>query len=125
MFKLYNANPVARRGGDCTVRAISKLLDKSWDEVYCALCQYGRFCFDMPSANHVWGQYLKDQGYTRHIIPNTCPECYTVKKFANEHNVGRYILALDGHVVCVINGVYFDTFDSGDEVVLYYWRKGE
>lgn len=125
MYRNYNANPIARRGQDCTVRAISKIMNKSWDEVYCDLCEYGRYNFDMPSSNYVWGQYLSDHGFSRYIVPNSCPNCYTVRDFSNEHPIGKYILALHGHVVPVINGDYFDTFDSGDEVVIYYWRKDD
>ena len=120
---MYNANPIARRAGDCTVRAISKLLERSWDEVYTALCLCGFKMYDMPSANQVWGTYLTEQGFSRHIIPNKCPECYTVSDFANDHKNGRYLLALNGHVVAVVNGDYYDTWDSGDEVPLYYWRR--
>ena len=43
--------------------------------------------------------------------------------FAAEHPSGTYILALSGHVVCVMDGDYYDTWDSGGEVPLYYWRK--
>lgn len=125
MWKEYNANPVARRGNDCTVRAISTIMMKSWEEVYIDLCLYGLRGYDMPSANHIWGAYLEDNGYTRHMIPNTCPSCYSVKSFAEEHPKGSYILALNNHVVALRNGSYIDTWDSGDEVVLYYWKRGD
>lgn len=125
MYRQYNANPVARRGVDCTVRALSKALNKSWEDVYWDLCNYGARIFDMPSSNYVWGSYLRDKGYTRHTIPNTCPQCYSVSEFADDHPRGRYILALHGHVVPVIDGDYFDTWDSGDEVPIYYWKRGE
>lgn len=123
MFVYYNANPKARRGDDCTVRAISKILGKTWEDVYIDLCRYGFKLYDMPSANHVWGSYLIDQGFTRHIIPNLCPNCYTVRDFASEHFKGDYILALSGHVIAVRNGDYYDSWDSGEEIPLYYWRK--
>lgn len=126
MWKEYNANPIARRGDDCTIRAISKTLGKSWEEVYVDLCAYGLKAYDMPSSNHVWGAYLMDNGFTRHIIPNTCPSCYTVKDFVKEHRYGKYILALNGHVIAIEDGNYYDTWDSGDEIPLYYWmKKGE
>lgn len=125
MFIEYNANPKAKRNEDCTVRAISKLLNKSWDNVYCSLCDYGRYFVDMPSSNHVWGQYLIDHGYSRHIVPDRCPMCYTVRQFAREHKKGKYLLALNGHVVACVDGNYYDTWDSGDEVVIYYWKREE
>lgn len=119
MWKEYNANPVARRGNDCTVRAISTILMKSWEEVFIDLCLYGLRNYDMPSANHVWGSYLEDNGYTRHIVPKMC----SVRKFAEDHPRGSYILALQNHVVAVRNGSYIDTWNSGDEPILYYWKK--
>lgn len=123
MYRKYNANPVARRGDDCTVRAISTVLMKSWEDVYVDLCLYGLRNYDMPSANHVWGAYLTDKGYKRHIIPNTCPHCYTVEHFTKDHPKGSYILALNGHVVAVKDGNFYDSWDSGDEIPLYYWEK--
>lgn len=123
MYKQYNANPVARRAGDCTVRAISKITGKSWEQVYVGLCVCGFKYYDMPSSNYVWGIYLTDNGYSRHIIPNHCPNCYTVADFCTDHPRGEYLLALSGHVVAVVDGDYYDTWDSGDEVPMYFWRK--
>lgn len=120
MYKKYNANPVCRRGDDCTVRAISTVLDKTWEEVYIDLCIYGLKEYDMPSSNHVWGAYLLDKGYTRHIVPNNC--C-TVEQFAKDNPEGRYILAIHGHVVACIDGIFYDSWDSSEEIVVYYWKK--
>ena len=123
MWLSFNANPVCRRGDDCTVRAISVALNQSWEETYNDLCDYGLKMYDMPSSNVVWGRYLKDKGYTRRLIPDTCPECYTVRDFCIDHPTGRYILALHSHVVAVEDGNYIDSWDSGDEVPIYYWKK--
>lgn len=123
MYCFYNANPSAARVGDCTVRAISKATGQSWEETFLGLCLKGLLLHDMPSANHVWGSYLEDLGFKRRIIPDTCPRCYTVRQFAAENPEGAFVLAISGHVVAVINGNYFDTWDSGDEVPLYYWEK--
>ena len=124
MWMEYNKNPDSRRGDDCTVRAIATCLDKPWEEVYTELCARGLIERDMPSANHVWAAYLRSQGYERRAVQNTCPDCYTVADFAADHRRGRYIVALHGHVVAVIDGDYYDTWDSGEEVVFYYWQKG-
>ncbi len=88
-----------------------------------ALCIQGYLDGDLPNANACWGAYLRKLGYRRHIVPDTCPDCYTVADFAVERPVGTYILALSGHVVCVQDGVIFDSWDSGGEVPLYYWEK--
>lgn len=74
----------------------------------------------MPSANAVWGSYLERLGFRRNIAPAMT----TVRQFCEEHREGRYILALSGHVVAVMDGGdYLDTWDSGDEIVLYYWER--
>lgn len=125
MFVKYNSNPIAKRGNDCTIRAISTVLEKPWEDVYLDICECGLRMYDMPSSNAVWGSYLTEQGFTRHIIPNKCPNCYTVKDFARDHQRGSFILALHGHVVACINGDYIDSWDSGDEIPLYYWTKEE
>ena len=48
---------------------------------------------------------------------------YTVNDFCADHPTGTYILCIDGHVVTVQDGKYFDTWDSGNEIPVYYWEK--
>lgn len=123
MYQSYNPNPDGARVGDCTVRAISKALGDGWEKTYIMLCIYGFLHHDMPSANAVWGAYLKSKGFRRHVIPDSCPDCYTVSDFAADHPDGTYILAISGHVVAVKDGSYFDSWDSGREIPIYYWQK--
>lgn len=124
-FIVYNANPVHKQVIDCTVRAISKVTGKDWDEVYIGLSVKGFEAKDMPNSNAVWGEYLHSLGYERRFIPNNCPNCYTVKDFCKDNPVGSFILATGNHVIAVIDGDYYDTWDSGDTVPLFYWLKKE
>lgn len=93
MYQYWNPNPAAAKVGDCTVRAISKAMGQTWEETYIQLALYGLMLSDMPSANAVWGAYLKDNGFSRYIIPDEYMTC-TVSEFANNHPEGVYILAL-------------------------------
>ena len=79
----------------------------------------------MPSADRVWGAYLRRHGFRRRALPETCPDCYTVADFARDNPQGLYILALGGHVVCLLDGCWHDIWDSGDKTPLYYWTKEE
>lgn len=123
MYSAYNPNPMGARVGDCTVRAISRATGESWDTVYCGLCVEGLRLCDMPTANHVWGAYLRRHGFRRRALPDDCPDCYTVADFCRDHPHGTYVLAISGHVVCVADGSYYDTWDSGEESPAYYWYK--
>lgn len=122
-FVPYNPNPKGTLTGDCAIRAVAKATDMPWENAYTALTVEGYKKGDLPNANHVWGAYLKSKGFKREIIPDTCPDCYTVRDFAEDHPKGMYVLALDNHVVTVFDGDYFDAWDSGQEIPLYYWYK--
>lgn len=109
--------------GDCTVRAISKALDQDWETTYTGLSIYGYMRCDMPTANHVWGAYLRSKGLKRYLVDDHNKSIYTVSDFCEDHPAGTYILAIDGHVVCVVDGDYYDTWDCGEEIPIYYWTK--
>lgn len=122
-FIFSNKNPAGRMVGDCTVRAISAITKEDWETTYCRICMQGYLMNDMPSSNSVWGSYLRTLGFRRDAIPNDCPDCYTVQDFCDDHPSGEYILATGNHVVAVIDGNYYDTWDSGNEIPIYYWRR--
>ena len=137
MFIMHNENPYGLDTGDCVIRAISKALGYNWFMVHDELSFLSRKMADMPSSNRVWKQYLKDKGLIEHEAQNTCPACLTVEKFCKTHPKGHYILstceytkARDNlivtgtHVVAVIDGNYYDTWDSGADVPLSYFYVG-
>lgn len=125
MFRRYNANPDRKQVGDCVIRAVSAALGQDWETTYAEIALEGYQLCDMPSANHVWGAYLRRKSFTRNIIPDECPDCYSVADFCRDHPHGTYILSLQGHVVAAIDGNWIDTWDSGDRAVLYYWQRKE
>lgn len=120
-FVFENPNPRHNLVGDCVIRALSIAMNKQWGEVYAELCVYGFMSCDMPSSNAVWGQYLTDNGYERDIVFDSCPTC-TVREFASRNPNGVYVLGTGSHVVCIIDGDYHDTWDSGDETPIFVWR---
>lgn len=123
MFVEWNPNPRRANVGDCAVRAVAKATGRDWEEAYAGLTVQGYLLADLPSANHVWGAFLRRHGYRRDILPNTCPDCYTLADFCADHPRGCFVVALSGHVVTVVDGDWYDTWDSGGEVPLYYWFK--
>ena len=118
-----NPNPLNNDTGDCVIRAIAIAENMEWDDVYLELMLEGFIQKDMIESNKLWNSYLRRKGYTRHIIPDTCPDCYTIRDFAMEHPVGTYILGTGSHAVTVRDGNYLDSWDSGNKVPIYYWKK--
>ena len=127
MWEEYNPNPTGRRVGDCAVRAVAKALDTDWETAYTMLAANGFLMGDMPSSDSVWGATLRQHGFIRESVPNTCPDCYTAEDFCNDHpDNGTYVLGFGGHVATVKNGgILFDSWDSSQEIPQFYWRKGK
>lgn len=125
MWIRYNPNPMRKTVGDCVIRGIAKATGMDWESVYNLLCNKGAELYDMPSSNFVWAAVLRDLGFQRFSIPNACPDCYTVRDFANDHPRGVYILGTGTHVITCKNGDYFDAWDSGGEVPIFYFKQRE
>lgn len=123
MYIYVNPNPRGALIGDCAVRAIAVALGITWDDSYRLLSDYGFMLKNLPNADSVWGAVLMDNGYSRKAIPDTCPACYTIRDFCHDHPQGTFVVGTGSHVVAVIDGNYYDSWDSGDEVPIMYWRE--
>ena len=123
----YNEHPYNYDQDDRVLRAIATALNISWDEAFLLVMSKGYELKRFPTnMNLVWESMLLDKGLTKYYIPNTCPMCVTVEKFANDHPHGSYILGTTTHAIAVVNGSYYDTWDSGQEYPVYYFaKKGE
>lgn len=124
-YQYYQPNPLNKSVGDCVIRALCKALDDDWYSVYSQLTLEGYVMCDMPSSNAVWGRFLIDKGYERYVIPNTCPDCYTIEDFCRDNPVGTYIVCTGSHVATVIDSVLYDSWQSSSEVPVFYYRKEE
>lgn len=120
-WKEYNPNPFGVRVGDCAVRAVSKALDESWQRAFARITLQGFVMGDMPSSDAVWGAVLRERGFVRHAIPNTCPDCYTAADFCEDHPQGTFVLAFGGHVATVADGDLYDSWDSTKEIPMYFY----
>lgn len=126
MWIEYRNNPVRSDGvGDCSVRAISKALDITWEQAYVRLALNGFLMGDVISSDTVWGALLRQNGFRRYTIEDTCPDCYTVDDFCKDHPNGTYVIKSPGHVATVINGSLYDSWNSSGQTVIYYWTNKE
>lgn len=122
MWIRLNANPAHRRVGDCVIRAIAVATGRPWVDVYDDLYWVGRERFDMMNSNEAWGWYLYDLGFEPFVLPEACPECVTVREFARRFHDGAYIVGTGSHAVAVVDGNYYDTWDSGNQIPAYFFK---
>lgn len=125
MWIRYNPNPCGRRVGDCTIRAISKALNQSWDKTYWQMSIFGYLHCDLLNSNNLWTYFLKEKGFKMRIILDKYPDYYTVEDFCIDHPKGTYVLGTGSHAVCVQDGIIFDVWNSSQEVVIYYFERWE
>ena len=121
----YNANPSGKHVGDCVIRAIATVLGDTWEAISSDLSMMELKMYDMSNSDTVWGEYLHLNGFVKSILPHPCPNCVTVKEFCQMFPHGRYVVATGSHVIAVIDGNYYDTSDTGNEILIYYWRRIE
>lgn len=123
-FVYFNPNPYGKSVGDCVIRALTRVDGSGdWTSTYLKVCAVGALVGDMPSSNKVWGDYLLMIGFKRYFLPDTCPDCYTIRDFCADHPIGKYVVSTGSHVVAVVDGDYYDTSDTGSEVPIAYFEK--
>lgn len=123
MWIHYNPNPLGKSVGDCVLRAMTFVTDSTWKDIYLAISMKGVELGDLPNALHVWGKVMIDLGWTPRMLLDDCPRCKTVRDFCYEYPYGTYLLTGDSHAVAVKDGNYYDDWDSGDVVPIYYFYK--
>lgn len=124
-WKKFNPNPQGLLVGDCVIRAICAVTGNSWTFIHKELCDLSRDMADWPNADRVWWQYLQWKEFDQQKLINQCPNCITVADFAHDHPKGIYILGPTEHAVAVMNGDWYDTWDSGNTIPTYYFRRYE
>ena len=117
----YQPSPTGRNVGDCSVRAVAKALNVDWETAFAMIAVDAFEMGDVISSNAVWGSVLRQHGFKRSGLPNTCPDCYTAAEFAIDHPKGTYVLGFGNHVATVVNGKLYDSWDSSNEIPQYYW----
>lgn len=125
-YKYYQPNKLDLKDqyGDCVIRALSKVLDKDWLATFDDIIPYARELQGMPNSKHVYTAYLQANGFEYHGISNKKgTKRPTVDSFAKDHKTGTYFVRVANHVVAVVDGVYYDTWDSGDCSMYGYWEK--
>lgn len=115
-YKFFNANARGKFVNDCTIRAISLAEGKTWDETYeelSKIAQQNGIILD--DVNFI--EPFLDSRYER-----VCFDGKTVGEFVNEYSQGIFLITMNGHITCSVNGVIYDTFDCRERFMWCAWR---
>lgn len=113
--------------GDCQIRALAKALDTTWIDAFDKAIEVCRpeqvsLIFDAPVK--IRSKMLDKLGFDYHGVSNKKGKRRpTVDDFAKDHPTGTYIAAVAHHEVAIVDGKYYDTWDSGDCSMYGYFEK--
>lgn len=114
-FCYYNANPLGRKVNDCTVRAISLATNSTWDETYDWLSSYAKEQAIMMDEVDYIDEFL-EKNFTK-LCGCKNQVKVTIAQFVETHPVGTFLITMNGHITCCINGCIYDTFNPKDRIV--------
>lgn len=116
MWKYYNANVKGKFVNDCVVRAISTAEGKTWNETY----------EELSNLAQEQGILLDDVNFVEPLLDSRYKRaCYKNKyvgEFVDEHPFGTYLITMNGHITCCIDGILYDTFDCRDREMWCAWK---
>lgn len=140
-FHWHNANSKNRYTGDCVIRAISTALELSWEQVYRDLVEIGIKHGYSIGDDKTYGKYLESKGWTKRKQPRKEDNTkYTGNEFCEilqDTEFVDYILEVSkeqaksniiahigvGHIVAIVGGKVYDTWNSTDGCIGNYWVK--
>lgn len=139
-YKYYNANTRNNDVGDCVKRAISLALGRDYDQVGAELNKMkralGQNAFNTPT---VYNKYLKQFNVVPELLHPTAENSVTETQFAEAHPSGTYILEvgrpklrsgpynyyLPDHLVAIIDGDIYDSWNSSNDIVHVVYKVKE
>lgn len=131
-FHFYNANPKGKFTTDCTIRAICTALEIPYEQVVMEMAKMECETGYNRSSNEGINQYLESKGWVKNKQPRKDDNTkYTGKEFCEEVQTHRHwydpaIIANigGGHIVAIMFGQVYDTWNSTDGCIGNYWTKG-
>ena len=128
-FKYYQPNKkdLKDKTGDCQIRALCKTLGLTWVEAFdltIPLCRELQTYTIFDSNHEKTVEAMKELGFSYTGISNKKgTRRPTIDSFAKDHPAGTYICKVAHHVVAVVDGNYYDTWDSGYKSMYGYYEK--
>lgn len=124
MFVNYNINPLGKKTGDCSIRAVAVATGLGWDKAFEGLTASAYRLKTVPDDTEAVEDFLVRQGFKigKIKVPKGGKRP-TVAQFAEMHPDMYVVLRVANHLTCSGRGNYVDIWDCGDKSVYKYWYK--
>lgn len=126
-FHYFNANPKNKISADCVIRALCTAMNEPYETVYKELFEVSLKCGYVLNEKKCYDRYLKEKGWVKHSQPRKDDNTkYTGKEFCERARYYENYVAMIGghHIVAIVMGKVWDTWDSTDGCIGNYWTKG-
>lgn len=118
----YQPNPKQYKTGDCTIRAYTKAENLSWEDAYDMASNAGMEVAALPDDNKVVELMMVERfKYSKTRLKKD--ERITVNEFCIANPTGTYVLKMRGHLVAVVDGLFYDSWDCGNKKITEYYSK--
>ncbi len=119
-YEYKNLNPKGLKVSDCTVRAFAMAHGITWYESFDILSDYARReCLLIDDVSFI-DRFLKS------MYNYECYKCkgekITVGELCLKYRNGTYLITMQGHITCMIDGIIYDTWDPRDKYAWAIWK---
>jgi hypothetical protein len=116
-YKYLNVNPLSLTEQDCVTRAISLATGYSYPEVQDKLYYISELLECERLCVCCYRHLLDD------IFKFPRQECtgMTVGEFAMQNPDGVFLIRMNGHLSCIVNGTVYDIWDCRNEILTDCW----
>lgn len=125
-FQYYhpNSKDIKDEYGDCVIRALTKVYNMKWIEVFDEIVKISRKMQVPFNCKPCYDKYIMDvkKSEYKDISNGKGTKRHIVDIFAKEHREGKYILRIEHHIVAVVDGKYYDTWDCGRKSLYGQWK---
>ena len=121
----YNPNPNSRNIGDCSLRSYCAAFGITWDEAFDIAAKVAKRDKFMLNDGKVCKTIITEEfgaEVDEKYAKTKAKDRITVNEFAMTHPYGTFILSIRGHLVCVKDGEYWDSWDSGEKKVVNIYK---
>lgn len=120
----YNPNPKKKNVGDCSLRAYCAAFGWTWEEAFEKSSEIAKDEAIMMDTHKTCEKVMEGEGYVLdEEFKKSKRKDLTVNEFALTHPYGTYFLNTHGHLLCVKDGEYWDSWDSGKKKVRRIYIK--